>query len=78
MAGIEVTWQVTSQQVDQTVNNAAGNTEVGSYIYYATGRGNSGVVFIPNNLLPNRTHVKQVIHASAKLLDEIGMLTHNS
>jgi hypothetical protein len=75
MAGIEVTWQVTSQTVDQTTNDAAGNTLVGSYIYYQTGRGNTGVVFVPKNLL-TEDHVKKVIHEDAKTLDTIGLMNH--
>lgn len=70
---VRLSWRVTSQVVDQTTIDAAGNVIVGSYIYYTTGEGNKGVVFVPNNKRTAKS-VQAAIHADAMLLDEIGQL----
>ena len=67
-------WNITSQVTDQTRNDSAGNTQVGSLVYYTTGDGNNGVVFIPNNLLKIK-HVQETVRNDARLLDDIGRLT---
>jgi hypothetical protein len=68
-----LSWNITSQVNGQTVNDNAGNTIVGAYIYFRTGEGNQGVVFVPDN---QRTEakVKEVVHAEAQLIDGIGRL----
>lgn len=76
MEGPGHSWRITRQIVDQTTNDDAGNTVVGAYIYFVTGDGNTGVVFIPNNLL-NHDHVKATVKAQAKTLDTIGRLHEN-
>jgi len=70
-------WAITSQVADQTRNDKAGNTQVGSLIYFTTGDGNDGVVFVPDNLLTTK-HVTQVVRAQAKLIDDIGRLTEGT
>jgi hypothetical protein len=73
MAASAYSYSVTAQIVNQTVNDDAGNTLVGSYITFRTGKGNTGVVFIPDNL---RTveHVKNTVRANARLIDDIGAI----
>jgi hypothetical protein len=73
MAPRGYSWKITDQQVDQTRNDSSGNTLVGSLIYYRTGDGNNGVVFITNNLL-TLEHVKEIVRADARLRDDIGRL----
>lgn len=67
-------WVVTSQVPDQIINTDAGKTETGTYIYFVTGDGNSGVVFVANRHYNPKT-VKNVLHAQAQLIDEIGALS---
>lgn len=73
MAGERLGWKVTSQVVDQTTTDTAGNVVVGSYIYYITNEGNRGVVFVDNDHLTTK-HVQETIRADAKRLDDIGRL----
>ncbi len=44
MPGQPYSWSITEQVTGQTINNNAGNTVVGSYVYFTTGQGNSGSV----------------------------------
>lgn len=74
MAGQQYSYTITSQVTGQTVNDSNGNTVVGSYVYFVTGAGNSGVVFVPDNLLTVK-HVRESVQAQAKLLDDIGALS---
>lgn len=73
MAVQNTPWRITSQVADQTRNDNAGNTLVGSLIYFTTGGGNDGVVFVPDNMLTVK-HIKTVVQAKANLMDEIGAL----
>jgi hypothetical protein len=74
MAGNADSWVITGQVTGQAVNNDAGQTIVGSYVYYKTGFGNTGSVFVPDNLL-SEAHVRETVAAAAKLLDGIGRLS---
>ena len=67
-------WRVTSQVPDQIINTDAGKTETGTIIYFITGQGNSGVVFIANRHIGNLKTVKNILHAHAQLVDDIGAL----
>ena len=67
-------YQVVSQIVNQVVNDNAGNTIVGSYINFMTGDGNTGTIFVPDNLLTVE-HVKEELQAAARKIDNIGRLT---
>lgn len=68
-----VSWQITNQVNGQTINDNAGNTIVGSYIYFTTGRGNQGVVFV-SDAQRTEANVKTAVHNEAVLIDSIGML----
>jgi hypothetical protein len=67
-------WRVTSQVPDQFINTDAGKTETGTFIYFITGDGNSGVVFVANRHIGNIKTVKNILHAQAQLVDDIGAL----
>lgn len=73
----DFSWRITRQQPNQTTNDETGNTIVGTYVYYQTGDGNSGVVFIPDNLY-NEKHVTETVRASARLLDKVGRLSEGT
>lgn len=77
MATKDTPWVITSQIHDQTRNDAAGNTLVGALIYFTTGNGNQGVVFVTDNLLTTK-HVVTVVQAQANLIDDIGALSHGT
>lgn len=77
MATQQYGWTITSQQNNQTVNDDANNTVVGAYIYFRTNDGNTGAVFVPDNLRTVK-HVEAVVTAEAKLIDDIGRLKMNA
>ncbi len=66
-------WRVTGQATDQVINTDAGKTETGVYVYFVTGDGNSGVVFVANRHYNHKT-VKKVVDAQAHLIDTVGNL----
>ena len=66
-------WTVVAQVTDQIINTNAGQTVVGTYVYFVTGDGNEGSVFIADQHY-NAATVKNAIHAKAALLDEVGRL----
>lgn len=67
-------WVVTGQATDQVINTQAGQSVVGVQIYFVTGDGNEGSVFIANHrYTPKR--VREEIHKAADVLDEVGRLT---
>lgn len=68
-----LSWQVERVLVDQTTNTPAGDTVVGSYVYYVTGEGNHGVVFVPNDRF-NEKHVAEVVRRDARRLDTVAAL----
>ena len=70
-------WAVTSQQTGQTINDDAGNTIVGTYVYFTTGQGNKGSVFIPDAKYTTK-YVTEQVRAQANLIDEIGNLSENN
>lgn len=76
MAG-RLSWQVERVVVDQTTNTSAGDTVVGSYVYYVTGAGNHGVVFVPNDKFTEE-HVTEEIRRSARRLDAVAALAEGS
>jgi hypothetical protein len=67
-------WRVTSQATDQIENTDAGKTEVGVRIYFVTGDGNEGSIFVANRHYGDKKHVKNRLHAAAQQIDEIGAL----
>lgn len=66
-------WRVTSQLYDQVSINAAGLAITGVQIFFITGDGNEGSVFVAQNHY-NEKVVKPAINAAAGLLDTIGAL----
>lgn len=76
MAQDRLSWQVERVVVDQTTNTPAGDTVVGNYVYYVTGDGNHGVVFVSNDKF-NAKNVAEAIRPDAKRLDEVAALTEN-
>lgn len=72
-------WKVTSQVTDQTQVDAAGNTITGVVVYFTTGDGNQGNVFVPNRLYTARhvATIKTMIRDAATLLDQVGGLAEN-
>jgi hypothetical protein len=70
----KTTWSVTSVAVDQFDTSTANQVVPGSYVYYRTGEGNDGVVFIPATRFGDKTKVTNDIRASAQHLDSIAAL----
>jgi len=69
-----LSWQTERVVTDQVINTPAGDTVVGNYVYYVTGEGNHGVVFVSADKW-NTKHVTERVRADAKQLDEIAALT---
>lgn len=70
-----LTWQVTSVAVDQVIPGVAGQVVVGSYVYFTTGEGHDGVVFVPNSRFSDKAKVRNDVHKAAAHLDEIAALS---
>lgn len=68
-----VTWRVTSQQ-EGTQPGPAGTYTKGVTVYFAMSTGDSGSVFIPNNLY-NAENVTAAINARAAQLASVTQLT---
>lgn len=66
-------WIVTSQLTDQVIVTAAGQAVTGVQIFFITGDGNEGSVFIANNHYTTKV-VKEAIRAQAAAIDTIGKL----
>lgn len=66
-------WTVVSQVTDQIINTNAGQSVVGTYVYFITGDGNEGTVFVPD-VHYNAKTVATMIEAKADVLDEVGRL----
>ncbi len=67
-------WHVTGQVSDQTVLTNAGQAVTGVLVYFTTGDGHSGSVFIPDNHYTNKKYVHDAIQAKAVVMDEVGKL----
>lgn len=67
-------WRVTQQVTDQIINTQAGLTQTGVQVYYATGEGNEGSVFVPNQQYKEHV-VRGMLEAGATLLDTIGKMS---
>lgn len=67
------TWTVTNQvERDQVVPGSA--PVKGVQIFYQTGRGHSGSVFVPYSQYGSTDQVKATIQAAAAQMDAVGML----
>ena len=65
-------WVITGQLANQIRNTPTSGTVEGTYIYFVTGDSNAGVVFVPDAVYPHKKRVREMIHAQATLMDEIG------
>jgi hypothetical protein len=70
-------WRITDQVTDQVQNTRAGATVTGVMVYFITGEGNEGSVFVVNQHY-NAKNVRRAVQAQADLLDEIGGLAHGT
>ena len=70
-------WKITDQVSDQVQNTRAGATVTGVQIYFVTGDGNDGSVFVMDQHY-NAANVRKVVQAKANLIDEVGALSHGS
>lgn len=67
-------WTVTAQLTDQADITQAGRAVIGVQVFFITGDGNEGSVFVANNHYTQKV-VEHAIHAAAGMLDTIGKLT---
>jgi hypothetical protein len=67
---------VTSQSPDQYDFTNPGNPVLGTVVYFTTGEGNSGSVFVPQSRYSVKT-VHQMVSAHARTLDEVGAVNGN-
>lgn len=70
-------WRIVDQVTDQVQNTRAGATVTGVMVYFITGEGNEGSVFIVNQHY-NAKNVRKAVQTQANLLDEVGNLAHGS
>jgi hypothetical protein len=68
------TYTVTRQTPDTYDFTVPGDPVLGTTVYFRTGGGNDGSVFIPANLY-NGTHVRAAVAAKARLIDDISGIT---
>ncbi len=68
-------WRVTDQATDQIVNTPGNQTQTGVQVYFVTGDGNTGSIFVPNQQYKAAT-VHSMVNTAAHLIDGIGKL-HN-
>lgn len=66
-------WTVTAQVADQVKVTDAGQTVVGTQVYFVTAEGNRASVFIPDDHY-TAANVKKAIAARAAVVDEVGQL----
>jgi hypothetical protein len=71
------TWIVVRQATDQYDPDNPGSTVTGVIVYFQTGDGHDGSVFVPYARY-TPANVKAMISARAEVLDTIGALAHDS
>lgn len=71
-------WRVTQQITDQIINTAGGLTQTGVQVYFVTGNGNEGSVFVPNQIYAKTETVRRLVAAAATQLDDVGRLAENA
>lgn len=64
-------WTVTAQLTDQVIITDAGRAVTGVQIFFITGDGNEGSIFVADNHYTVKT-VKPMLDAKAALIDTIG------
>lgn len=74
MANGQVTWTVTDQNSGQSDFTSAGQVVIGKRVFFLTGAGNRGSVFVPDDHY-NPGTVAAMIAAEAAQLDAISALT---
>lgn len=67
-------WTITAQLTDQVIVTDAGRAVTGVQVFFITGDGNEGSVFIADNHYTLKV-VKPAIDAKAALIDTVGSLT---
>ena len=67
-------WQVVRQAPDQYDPDNLANPSTGVIVYFVTGEGNEGSVFVPHNRY-NVKSVREMVGARDKIADEIGSLS---
>ena len=67
-------WSIVGQTTDQVINTDAGQTITGTYIYFRTGNGNRGSVFVADDHY-NTKNVHAAVSAKAEQVDEVAALT---
>lgn len=70
-------WKITDQVTDQVQNTRAGATVTGVQVYFITGDGNEGSVFVMDQHY-NAANVRKAVQAKANLIDEVGALGHGN
>ena len=70
-------WRITGQVSDQVINTQAGQTLTGTYVYYVTGNGNQGSVFVEDAVYSVQ-RVKEMVRDAAKRLDDVGELAEGT
>lgn len=68
-------YQVTRQAPDQYDPNNLSNPVTGVIVYFVTGDGNEGSVFVPHTRYTPK-NVAQMVAAQAKIADEVGAISH--
>jgi len=71
------TYTVTRQAPDQYDFSAPGDPVIGTVVYFVTGDGNQGSVFVPNSQYRVAT-VRTMVAAKAKLIDEVAAIEGTS
>ena len=71
--GDATTWKVTTQY-EQTQVAAGGQPVRGVQVFFTTGRGHTGSVFVPYAQYTT-DHVREQVQAAAAQMDAVGMLS---
>lgn len=69
-------WTVTAQLTNQVENTNSGQTVIGTRVYFITGNGNEGSVFVPDTIYSAK-NVRERVRKHATLIDEVGALSEN-
>ena len=67
-------YTITRQATDQYDFTVPGNPVIGTQVYFTTGEGNTGSVFIPQAQY-KETVIHSLVAAYAKALDTVGNMT---
>jgi hypothetical protein len=68
------TYTITRQATDQYDFTVPGNPVIGTQIYFTTGQGNQGSVFVPQSQY-KETVIHSLVASYAKALDTVGGMT---